>query len=86
MAAFGLAGQAAESKRHPQRSGTLQYGSRTDVASVDAHRHNQNQIVHTTAVMYNGLTDIDQRGNIVPSIAESWEPNQDLTAQGRALS
>ena len=30
--------------------------------------------------MYNGLTDIDQRGNIVPSLAESWEPNQELTA------
>ena len=30
--------------------------------------------------MYNGLTDIDQQGNIVPSIAESWEPNKELTA------
>ena len=30
--------------------------------------------------MYNGLTDIDQRGNLVPSLAESWEPNQELTA------
>ena len=30
--------------------------------------------------MYNGLTDIDQRGNIVPSLAESWEPNKELTA------
>src|SRR5262249_31385997 len=25
-------------------------------------------------------TDIDQKGNIVPGIAESWEPNQDLTS------
>ena len=30
--------------------------------------------------MYTGLTDLDQRGNIVPGIAESWEPNQELTA------
>jgi ABC-type transport system substrate-binding protein len=30
--------------------------------------------------MYTGLTDIDYRGNIVPGIAESWEPNKDLTA------
>src|SRR5215510_9825413 len=81
VAAFGLVGQAAAAgKRHAQRGGTLQYGSRTDVASVDAHRHNQNQTVHITAVMYNGLTDIDPRGNIVPSLAESWEPNQEFTA------
>src|SRR5262249_33740167 len=33
-----------------------------------------------TAAMYTGLTDLDQQGNIVPGIAESWEPNQDLTA------
>ena len=30
--------------------------------------------------MYNGLTDVDYQGNIVPSIAESWEPNKELTA------
>ena len=35
---------------------------------------------HATAAMYNGLTDIDQRGNLVPSLAESWEPNKELTA------
>src|SRR5919109_32148 len=80
MAAFGLVERAAAGERHPQRGGTLHYGSRTDVASVDAHRHNQNQTVHITTVMYNGLTDIDQRGNIVPGLAESWEPNQELTA------
>jgi len=76
----GLVPQTEAAKRHPKRGGTLNYGSRTDVASIDAHRHNQNHIVHATAAMYNGLTDIDQRGNIVPSLAESWEPNQELTA------
>jgi peptide/nickel transport system substrate-binding protein len=80
MAAFGLVGPAAAGKRHTQRGGVLQYGSRTDVAGLDAHRNNQNHIVHATAAMYNGLTDIDQRGNIVPSLAESWEPNQELSA------
>jgi peptide/nickel transport system substrate-binding protein len=76
----GLVPQMEAAQRHPQRGGILNYASRTDVASVDAHRHNQNHIVHATAAMYNGLTDIDQRGNIVPSLAESWEPNKDLTA------
>jgi peptide/nickel transport system substrate-binding protein len=80
VAAFSRVGQAAAGTRHTQRAGVLHYGSRTDVASLDAHRHNQNHIVHATAAMYNGLTDIDQRGNIVPSLAESWEPNPELTA------
>ena len=30
--------------------------------------------------MYTGLTDIDQEGNIVPGIAESWESNKELTS------
>jgi peptide/nickel transport system substrate-binding protein len=80
MAAFGLLTPAASSMRHPHRRGTLLYGSSTDVPGLDAHRHNQNHRVHATAAMYNGLTDIDQRGNLVPSLAESWEPNQELTA------
>jgi len=80
MAAFGLSGQAAASTRHPQRKGTLQYSPDIDVAGLDAHIQNQNHIHQATAAMYNGLTDIDQRGKLVPSIAESWEPNKELTA------
>jgi len=80
MAAFGLVNPAAAAKRHPQRGGTLQYSSRTDISGLDAHRHNQNHQIHATAAMYDGLTDIDQRGNLVPSLAESWEPNKELNA------
>jgi peptide/nickel transport system substrate-binding protein len=80
MAAFGLAGRVSAGQQHPQRGGVLHYGSRTDIAGLDAHQHNQNHIIHATAAMYNGLTDIDQRGNLVPSLAESWEPNQELSA------
>jgi len=80
MAAFGLVKPAAAAKRHPQRGGTLQYSSRTDISGLDAHRHNQNHQIHATAAMYDGLTDIDQRGNLVPSLAESWEPNKELNA------
>src|SRR5262245_14054522 len=80
MAAFGLIGQADAGKRHPQRRGTLQYGPDTDIAGLDPHIQNQHHLHQATAAMYNGLTDIDQRGNIVPSLAESWEPNKELTA------
>src|SRR5262245_29338122 len=76
----GLAPHGTAAPRHPQRGGVLQYSTRTDVSGLDAHPHNQNHQIQATAAMYNGLTDIDQRGNLVPSLAESWEPNQELTA------
>jgi peptide/nickel transport system substrate-binding protein len=79
VAAFGLADRADASTRHPQRKGTLQYGPHVDVAGIDPHLQNQNHIHQATAAMYNGLTDIDQQGNIVPSLAESWESNTELT-------
>ena len=71
-------GEAA--KRHPQRSGVLLFGTRLDVAGLDSHRNTQYHVSHPAAVLYTGLTDIDQQGNIVPGIAESWEPNKDLTS------
>ena len=76
----GLVPQTEAAKRHPKWGGTLHYGSRTDISGLDAHRHNQNHQIHATAAMYDGLTDIDQRGNLVPSLAESWEPNKELSA------
>src|SRR5438874_2157515 len=76
----GLAPRSEAVQRHPQRGGVLQFGARVDTAGLDSHRHNQLHTSHPTAAMYTGLTDIDQQGNIVPGIAESWEPNQDLTA------
>jgi peptide/nickel transport system substrate-binding protein len=76
----GLGPQTEAATRHPQRGGILQYGSRTDIAGLDAHRHNHNHQIHATAALFNGLTDIEQRGSLVPSLAESWEPNKELTA------
>src|SRR5262245_56689994 len=76
----GLVPHGIAAQRHSQRGGVLQFGSRTDVSGLDAHRHNQNHQIHATAAMYDGLTDIDQRGNLVPSLAESWESNQELSA------
>src|SRR5688572_13794619 len=79
MAMFGLVDPAAAAKRHPQRGGTLNYGASGDASGLDAHRHNTNHVSHPLSLMYTGLTDIDQQGNIVPGLAESWEPSKDLT-------
>ncbi len=78
IGAFGLAGQVAAAKRHPQRGGTLEYSSRGDIAGLDAHKHNVNHAINATAVLYTGLTDLDLQGNIIPGLAESWEPSSDL--------
>ena len=76
----GLTPQSEAAQRHPKRGGTLNYGAAGDTGSLDAHRQNQLHTAHPTSVMYTGLADIDQQGNIVPGIAESWEPNKELTA------
>src|SRR5512134_3692816 len=76
----GLVPHGTAAQRHPQRGGVLHFGSRLDTAGLDSHRHNQLHTGHPTAAMYTGLTDIDYKGNIIPGIAESWEPSKDLTA------
>jgi peptide/nickel transport system substrate-binding protein len=78
LAGFVPWGEAA--KRHPQRGGVLLFGTRLDVAGLDSHRNTQYHVSHPAAALYTGLTDIDQQGNIVPGIAESWEPNKELTS------
>ena len=76
----GLVLQSEAAQRHPKRGGVLQFGTRLDTAGLDSHRNTQYHVSHPIAAMYTGLTDIDQRGNIVPGIAENWEPNKELTS------
>ncbi len=76
----GVARQSAAAGKHPQRGGVLHFATSVDVPGLDSHRYGQVPSIMPTAAMYTGLTDIDQQGNIVPGIAESWEPNKDLTA------
>ncbi len=74
----GLAPQSEAAKRRSGRGGTLKFGTRLDAAGLDSHRHNQYHTSHPIAAIYSGLTDIDQKGNIVPGLAESYEPSKDL--------
>src|SRR5215831_20807504 len=80
-AALGrLVPQSEAAQQHPQRHGVLKFGTRTDTAGLDSHRNNQLHTSTPTTTMYTSLTDYDQQNNIIPGIAESWEPNKDLTA------
>ena len=76
----GLVPQSEAAQQHPQRHGVLKFGTRTDAAGLDSHRNNQLHTSTPTAAMYTGLADYDQQGNIIPGIAESWEPSKDLMA------
>src|SRR5262245_61086635 len=76
----GLLPQSDAAQRHAKHGGVLQFGTRLDASGLDSHRHNQYHNSHPIAALYTGLTDIDQQGNIVPGIAESWEPNKELTS------
>src|SRR4029450_13797582 len=76
----GLVLQSEAATRHPKRGGVLQFGTRLDTGGLDSHRHTQYHVSHHVPAIYPGLADIDQQGNIVPGIAESWEPNKELTS------
>ena len=78
MSALGLASQATAAKKQPQRGGTLEYSSRSDIAGLDAHRHNLNHSIVANSAMYTSLTDLDAQGKVIPGLAESWEPSKDL--------
>jgi len=74
-----LVPQSEAAQRDSQKGGTLKFGTRLDVEGLDSHRNNQYHTSHPVAAIYTGLTDIDYKGAIVPGVAESWEPNADLT-------
>ncbi len=74
----GLVPQSEAAMRHPERGGTLKFATRLDATGLDSHRHNQYHTSMPIAAMYTGLTDITYAGKVVPGVAESYEPSQDL--------
>ena len=76
----GLASKGEAAQRDTSKGGTLKFATRLDATGLDSHRHNQYHTSHPIAAMYTGLTDINQKGEIVPGVAESWESNKDLTS------
>jgi len=72
----GLTPQSEAAQRHPQRGGVLEFGTRNDPGGLDSHRQNQNHASNATSLMYTGLTDIDQQGNIVPASPKVGSPTR----------
>src|SRR5919198_2325575 len=77
-AAYGLAGQAEASKRHPQRGGTLRFATRGDAAGLDPHRNIMYLVSYPLAATTQGLLDLDFHSEPVPGIATEWDIAPDL--------
>ena len=74
----GLASRSEAAQRDASKGGVLKFATRLDSTGLDSHRNTQYHTSIPTGAMYTGLTDIDQKGNIVPGVAESYEPSKDL--------
>lgn len=77
-AAFGLAGSAAASKRHPTRGGTLRFALRSDTTGLDPHRNVMYLVSHPIAATTQGLLDLNLRSEPIPGIASEWDTATDL--------
>ncbi|MDJ0623704.1 MAG: ABC transporter substrate-binding protein [Desulfocapsaceae bacterium] len=57
----------------PQKGGTLTYGSVTEVSSIDPHVYQGTTWKSINLSLYNSLLSVDEKGQPVAALAESWE-------------
>ncbi|MFV0295764.1 MAG: ABC transporter substrate-binding protein [Hyphomicrobiaceae bacterium] len=79
-AAAGLStlGIAASAKAKPKRGGTLRFATRVDGRGLDPQRNTVYYVSNPMAATTQGLLDINEKMEIVPGVAESWEASKDL--------
>ncbi|MDH3603580.1 MAG: ABC transporter substrate-binding protein, partial [Candidatus Tectomicrobia bacterium] len=53
-------------------------GTRHDANGLDSHRLSQGHTASPIAAIYSGLTDINSAGDVIPGIAEWYEPSSNL--------
>jgi peptide/nickel transport system substrate-binding protein len=70
LAAAAFSGAIAE---EPVSGGELRYGTGTEVPGLDPHVYSGTSGKVINLAIYNSLLEFDQSGNIVPSLAESFE-------------
>ena len=66
------------SQRGLKQGGHLTLGTRHDAIGLDSHRFPRGRTHSPIAAIYSGLTDLDRMGDILPSMAEWYEPGQNL--------
>ena len=62
---------------HPVRGGTLRFATFTDVRSLDPAVAFDTESLPWLNLMFAGLVDYDEKGNVVPDLAERWEALED---------
>jgi peptide/nickel transport system substrate-binding protein len=77
-AIVGLPREAAATKRHPKRGGTLRFGMRDDSVGLDTHRNFIYFVSQPMAGLTGGLLDFDSRMEPVAAIATEWDASADL--------
>jgi peptide/nickel transport system substrate-binding protein len=80
--ALGLAlflGPAGVAAQEPVRGGALRYGTVTEVPGVDPHVYVGTAGKLITEAVYSNLLGFNQKGELVPALAESWENPDPLT-------
>jgi peptide/nickel transport system substrate-binding protein len=77
-AAFGLAGQAQAGEAKPGKGGTVRFATRSDAVGLDPHRNTMYYVSIPLALTTQGLVDLNDKLELVPGVAESWEASKDL--------
>jgi peptide/nickel transport system substrate-binding protein/glutathione transport system substrate-binding protein len=74
-----LVGPPGEAAQEPVRGGALRYGTVTEVPGIDPHVYVGTAGKLITEAVYNSLLGFNQKGELVPTLAESWENPDPLT-------
>ncbi len=75
VAALAMPGTTAAK---PKTGGTLRFATRNDGPGLDPHRHIVYYVSNPMAATTQGLLDIDQKMDVVPGVAKSWDISKDL--------
>jgi peptide/nickel transport system substrate-binding protein len=77
-AMVGLPREAAATKRHPKRGGTLRFGMRDDSVGLDTHRNFIYFVSQPMAALTGGLLDFNSKMEPVAAVATEWDASADL--------
>lgn len=61
------------STKNPKYGGTFKFAIQGEPPGLDPQKSSLTVVAWTTCMAYEGLLDIDADGNLIPSLAETWE-------------
>lgn len=73
--AWSFWGKPERNSPNPPRDSALVVGTETDVPSLDPIKTLDPHVIRIIGQVYEGLVGLDESNQLVPKLAESWEPN-----------